>query len=56
MSGRLEHIRIFAPYGLEDAFNMLIKPNKRAMTEENYNKMTSGYKARWQQVQVLSWD
>ncbi|NVN83336.1 nucleotidyltransferase family protein [Vibrio sp. Scap16] len=52
----LDHIRVFAPYGLEDAFNMLIKRNKRAMTEENYNKMTTGYKARWQQVQVLSWD
>ena len=50
-----DHIRIFAPYGLEDAFNMLIKPNKQAMTEHNYNKMTTGYKARWPQVRVLSW-
>ncbi|EGQ8512186.1 hypothetical protein GQ852_17745 [Vibrio parahaemolyticus] len=49
------NIKLFAPYGLEDAFNMLIKPNKKAMTEANYNKMTAGYKARWQQVQVLSW-
>ncbi|HCM1508105.1 TPA: nucleotidyltransferase family protein [Vibrio parahaemolyticus] len=49
------NIKLFAPYGLEDAFNMLIKPNKKAMTEVNYNKMTAGYKARWQQVQVLSW-
>ncbi|WP_299138715.1 nucleotidyltransferase family protein [uncultured Vibrio sp.] len=52
----LDHIRIFAPYGLEDAFNMLIKPNKRAMTEAYYNKMITGYKSRWQQVQVLPWD
>ncbi|WP_373951321.1 nucleotidyltransferase family protein [Vibrio pomeroyi] len=50
------HVRIFAPYGLEDAFNMLIKPNKRAMTEANYNKMTASYKARWPQVRVLSWN
>ncbi|MCZ8499965.1 nucleotidyltransferase family protein [Vibrio lentus] len=42
-------------HGLDDAFNMLIKPNKQAMTEANYSKMTAGYKARWQQVQVLSW-
>ncbi|MFM2610306.1 nucleotidyltransferase family protein [Vibrio chagasii] len=53
---RLDHIRIFSPYGLEDAFNMLIKPNKRAMTEENYNKMTASYKARWPKVRVLPWD
>ncbi|MFV8462778.1 nucleotidyltransferase family protein [Vibrio campbellii] len=50
-----DHIRIFAPYGLDDAFNMLIKPNKRAMTEQNYNKMTAGYNARWPRVRVLSW-
>ncbi|MCF7486749.1 nucleotidyltransferase family protein [Vibrio sp. A2-1] len=49
-------IKLFAPYGVEDAFDMLIKPNKRAMTEANYNKMTTGYKARWQQVKVLPWD
>ncbi len=48
-------IKLFAPYGVEDAFSMLIKPNKRAMTEENYNKMTAGYQARWQQVKVLAW-
>jgi len=48
-------IKLFAPYGVEDAFDMLIKPNKRAMTEANYNKMTAGYKTRWQQVKVLPW-
>ncbi len=35
---------------------MLIKPNKKAMTEANYNKMSAGYKGRWQQVQVLFWN
>jgi len=39
---------IYAPYGLEDAFNMFVKPNKRAMTESSYNKMATGYKARCQ--------
>ncbi|MGF1826165.1 nucleotidyltransferase family protein [Vibrio splendidus] len=48
-------IKLFAPYGVKDAFDMLIKPNKRAMVEANYNKMTAGYKARWQQVKVLPW-
>ncbi|NOH85975.1 nucleotidyltransferase family protein [Vibrio sp. 03-59-1] len=49
------NIKLFSPYGLEDAFNMLIKPNKKAMTEANYNTMTAGYKARWHNVQVLPW-
>lgn len=51
----LGNIQLFTPYGLDDAFNMLIKPNKKAMTESNYNKMTDGYKARWQKIQVLPW-
>ncbi|WP_045390223.1 nucleotidyltransferase family protein [Vibrio rotiferianus] len=53
--GSAGNIKLFTPYGLDDAFNMLIKPNRKAMTETNYNKMTDGYKARWQKVQVLPW-
>ncbi|QUM80425.1 nucleotidyltransferase family protein [Moritella sp. 5] len=48
-------LAIYAPYGLEDAFDMLVKPNKRAMTEACYNKMTTGYKARWPKVKVYPW-
>jgi hypothetical protein len=50
------NVTIYAPYGLEDAFSMLVKPNKRAMTESNYNNMTAGYKARWPKVKVLPWN
>ncbi|WP_017220102.1 nucleotidyltransferase family protein [Moritella dasanensis] len=50
------NVVIYAPYGLEDAFNMLVQPNKSAMTVTSYNKMTAGYKARWPKVQVLPWD
>ncbi|WP_208379497.1 nucleotidyltransferase family protein [Psychromonas sp. RZ5] len=34
-------IFIYSPYGLEDAFNMNIKPNKIAISETNYIKMTN---------------
>lgn len=48
-------LKIYAPYGLADAFNMLVRPNKVAMSEQNYRKMTLSYSRRWPQIQVLPW-
>ncbi len=49
-------ISIYAPYGLEDAFNMYVKPNKIAMSEANYIKMTTSFKQRWSSISVEPWD
>ncbi|CCO48593.1 conserved hypothetical protein [Vibrio nigripulchritudo SOn1] len=48
-------IGIYAPYGLEDAFERKVKPNKIAMTETSYNKMTKSFKARWPSINVEAW-
>tara|TARA_Y100001956_G_scaffold82245_1_gene102385 strand:+ start:1311 stop:1892 length:582 start_codon:yes stop_codon:yes gene_type:complete len=50
-----DRLKIYAPYGLEDAFNMVVKPNKVAMIEANYLKMTKSYLARWPQITVVPW-
>lgn len=47
---------IYAPYGLEDAFNMIVKPNKKTMNKENYLRMTRSFKRRWNEIKVLPWD
>jgi len=49
-------ISIYSPYGLEDAFNMHVKPNKIAMSEDNYIKMTRSFKERWSSISVEPWD
>ncbi|WP_039959069.1 nucleotidyltransferase family protein [Vibrio sinaloensis] len=49
-------VRLYAPYGLEDAFYMRIKPNKLAMSKRSYQSMTESYRARWPNVQVMEWD
>ncbi|MEJ2764629.1 nucleotidyltransferase family protein [Photobacterium sp. MCCC 1A19761] len=49
-------VTIYAPYGLEDAFQMNVKPNKIAMTEANYRKMTQSFKNRWPSISVAPWD
>jgi len=48
-------LAIYSPYGLEDAFNMQVKPNKIAMTEASYIKMTNSFKARWPSISVQPW-
>lgn len=49
-------LNIYAPYGLQDAFNRQVKPNKRAMTRESYENMTTSYKKRWSGITVEPWD
>ena len=46
---------IYSPYGLNDAFNMFIKPNKLTMNEDNYIKMTNSFKKRWGNIQIEPW-
>jgi hypothetical protein len=48
-------ISIYSSYGLEDAFNMSVKPNKIAMTETSYIKMTKSFKERWSSITVEPW-
>jgi hypothetical protein len=50
-----DDIYFYAPYGLQDAFNMDIKPNKMAMSESNYIKMTTSFKERWASISVQPW-
>lgn len=47
--------KIFSPYGLEDQANMVVRPNKLAMSEENYNAMTRSFKQRWPEISVSNW-
>lgn len=47
--------KVFAPFGLVDTMNMHVKPNKVAMCEENYLKMTTSFRQRWPQIVVDPW-
>jgi len=54
---RLEgrEIKVFAPYGLEDQSNMLIRPNKLTMSKENYDAMNRSFKQRWPNLEIKEW-
>ena len=50
-----KNYEIYSPYGLEDVFNMRVKPNIQTMSEENYLNMTNSFKKRWENIQIESW-
>ncbi|WP_316635719.1 nucleotidyltransferase family protein [uncultured Flavobacterium sp.] len=51
-----DKFEIFEPYGLDDAFDMIVRPNKLTMTKDNYAKMTESFKSRWHNIHVLPWE
>lgn len=47
---------VYAAQGLDDAFTMQVKPNKAAMTEASYLKMTTSFKQRWPSISISPWN
>ena len=47
--------RIYAPYGLSDVFNMVIRPNPVLATRDVYETKTARWQGQWPGVTVLPW-
>jgi uncharacterized protein len=47
---------ILAPFGLDDLFNMIIRPNRVLANGPSYDAKRQRVKAIWPQVTVLAWD
>ncbi len=48
--------KVYAPYGLYDLFNLIIRANKRLITEEIYISKANKWKSKWPELQVISWN
>ncbi|KPM46521.1 hypothetical protein AK830_g45 [Neonectria ditissima] len=46
---------VYAPRGLSDFFNMVVKPNVAVGTREVYEKKTRRWKAIWPQLKIETW-
>ncbi|SFK38622.1 hypothetical protein SAMN04487936_112136 [Halobacillus dabanensis] len=53
--GRAGEFSIYAPFGLEDLFAMVVRPNKRLITEDVYRKKAEKWKARWPDLTITPW-
>ena len=51
-----DKLKVFAPYGLNDIFNMIIKPVKCDSTKEQYDARCKKWKEKWPKLEIVSWD
>lgn len=48
--------KVYAPFGLFDLFNLIVRPNKKLITEEIYMKKADKWKGKWPELQIMKWD
>ncbi|MGP4062648.1 nucleotidyltransferase family protein [Halobacillus sp. H74] len=47
--------QVYAPYGLEDLFQMIGRPNKKLITEDIYYKKAHKWESRWPMLKISPW-
>ena len=50
-----ERWRIYAPHGLSDAFNLVVRPNPVLAPRDVYEAKTTRWRRQWPQLTVLPW-
>ncbi len=48
--------KIFAPFGLDDLLNLIVRANKVQITEEIYNSKVERWTKCWPELKVISWE
>jgi hypothetical protein len=48
-------LKVYAPYGLNDLFGLVVRPNKAIAPEEVYYKKLSRWTKVWPKLQVIPW-
>ncbi|WP_340021884.1 nucleotidyltransferase family protein [Paenibacillus sp. FSL K6-1096] len=47
--------QIYAPFGLNDLFDLILRPNKALIREEIYAAKTLKWKSKWPELKVVPW-
>lgn len=47
---------VYAPFGLEDLVEMVVRPNKTLITKEIYESKAVKWKNKWPKLTVIPWD
>lgn len=47
--------KFFCPYGLDDLFNLTIRPVKRYFNKEQYEARAARWKSKWDKLQIVEW-
>lgn len=54
--GKDGKFKVYATYGLDDIFTMVLRPNKKIITEEIYMKKVSKWTKTWPMLTVIGWN
>ncbi|NME07076.1 nucleotidyltransferase family protein [Psychrobacillus sp. BL-248-WT-3] len=55
---RLEHnglYTIYSPYGFNDLFSMVVRPNKLLVAQEIYESKSTKWKEKWPLLEIIPW-
>lgn len=52
---RDNNFEVYAPYGLLDLLNKIVRPNKVQITENIYNSKVSAWLKKWPKLTVIPW-
>lgn len=47
---------VYAPFGLQDLFDMIVRPNKRQTTKEVYLEKANRWASLWPDLSVILWE
>ena len=48
-------LHVFAPYGLSDLLGLIVRPNKKQITQAIYDTKVKKWRARWPDLRVVAW-
>jgi hypothetical protein len=51
-----KELKVYAPYGLDDIFNMTVKANKKIVSEDVYNNKVSKWIKKWPNLKIILWN
>ncbi len=53
---RADGLHVFAPYGLSDLLGLIVRPNKKQITQAFYDATVKKWQAKWSGLRVVPWD
>ena len=51
-----QKLHVYAPYGLDDLLDMIVRPNKALVTKEMYQNKVEGWAKVWPKLKIIPWD
>ena len=50
-----QKINVYAPYGLNDLFGLVVRPNKLSITKQVYEKKVQKWTSIWPNLKIIKW-